>query len=130
MPSDSATCRPNALEFGFVELRPFADFASRMELEMELGSEVAGHFKGAGCHRHEILDAYVFDNLEQVRLISEGGCNSTKNARIERSVASRPDVSRSVNRSWRTLPGLGTVWDRFPKTSSNRSWSVWKSTTR
>jgi hypothetical protein len=36
MPSDSATCVQSALVFGFIGLRPFSNFASKMELEMEL----------------------------------------------------------------------------------------------
>ena len=37
IPSNPASCAENNLPSGFVCLRPFSDFASQMELEMELG---------------------------------------------------------------------------------------------
>ena len=36
IPSDSAACVQNALVFAFVGLRPFSNFASQMELEVEV----------------------------------------------------------------------------------------------
>lgn len=43
-------------------------------------------------YRHEILDAYVFDNLEQVRLISEGGLQIYNEERPHRSLGRLPPM--------------------------------------
>jgi len=43
-------------------------------------------------YRHEILDAYVFDNLEQVRLISEGWLQLYNEERPHRALGRLPPV--------------------------------------
>jgi putative transposase len=45
-----------------------------------------------GRTRHEILDAYVFDNLEQVRLISEGWLQLYNEERPHRALGRLPPV--------------------------------------
>jgi hypothetical protein len=49
IPSDSAACVGIGLAAGGFDLRPFADFASQMELEMERGSISAGRVTKASA---------------------------------------------------------------------------------
>jgi hypothetical protein len=49
MASDSAACVQNLLVFGFGGLRPFSDFASQLELEMELAADFASRILVARC---------------------------------------------------------------------------------
>jgi putative transposase len=51
-------------------------------------------------YRHEILDAYVFDNLEQVRLISEGWLQLYNEERPHRALGRLPP-QRFAEREWK-----------------------------
>jgi putative transposase len=62
-------------------------------------------------YRHEILDAYVFDNLEQVRLISEGWLQLYNEERPHRALGRLPPrrfAERQLN--WK-IPAIRRLLD-------------------